>query len=63
MMFARAAMTSLASLLFKNPVQVPRIVQLLRESYNPHVRCGATLAWVLLAQAPVFKMLLKFLSP
>ncbi|KAJ8482928.1 hypothetical protein ONZ51_g5045 [Trametes cubensis] len=40
----RAAVTSLAFLLFKNPQQVPRIVQLLSESYNPHVRCGATLA-------------------
>lgn len=40
----RAAVTALALLLFKNPAQVPRIVQLLSESYNPHVRCGATLA-------------------
>ncbi|KAH8091752.1 hypothetical protein DFH11DRAFT_1695055 [Phellopilus nigrolimitatus] len=40
----RAAVTSLALVLFKNPGQVPRIVQLLSESYNPHVRCGATLA-------------------
>ncbi|KAI0361309.1 26S proteasome regulatory complex non-ATPase subcomplex Rpn2/Psmd1 subunit [Trametes cingulata] len=40
----RAAVTSLAFLLFKNPAQVPRMVQLLSESYNPHVRCGATLA-------------------
>ncbi|KAI6031668.1 26S proteasome regulatory complex non-ATPase subcomplex Rpn2 Psmd1 subunit [Pisolithus microcarpus] len=40
----RAAVISLAFLLFKNPGQVPRIVQLLSESYNPHVRCGATLA-------------------
>ncbi|KAH8120111.1 26S proteasome regulatory complex, non-ATPase subcomplex, Rpn2/Psmd1 subunit [Phellopilus nigrolimitatus] len=40
----RAAVTSLAFVLFKNPGQVPRIVQLLSESYNPHVRCGATLA-------------------
>jgi 26S proteasome regulatory subunit N2 len=40
----RAAVTALAFLLFKNPTQVPRIVQLLSESYNPHVRCGATLA-------------------
>ncbi|KAF8585578.1 26S proteasome regulatory complex, non-ATPase subcomplex, Rpn2/Psmd1 subunit [Ramaria rubella] len=40
----RAAVTALAFLLFKNPSQVPRIVQLLGESYNPHVRCGATLA-------------------
>jgi 26S proteasome regulatory subunit N2 len=40
----RAAVTALAFLLFRNPAQVPRIVQLLSESYNPHVRCGATLA-------------------
>ncbi|THG99905.1 hypothetical protein EW026_g2545 [Hermanssonia centrifuga] len=40
----RAAVTALAFLLFKTPSQVPRIVQLLSESYNPHVRCGATLA-------------------
>uniref|UniRef100_A0A0W0FGL5 26S proteasome regulatory subunit RPN2 n=1 Tax=Moniliophthora roreri TaxID=221103 RepID=A0A0W0FGL5_MONRR len=32
----RAAVTCLAFLLFKNPGQVPRIVQLLSESYNPH---------------------------
>ena len=24
--------------------QVPRVVQLLSESYNPHLRCGAALA-------------------
>lgn len=34
----RAAVTSLAFLLYKNPSQVPRMVQLLSESYNPHVR-------------------------
>ena len=40
----RAAVTSLAFVLYERPSQVPRIVQLLSESYNPHVRCGATLA-------------------
>ncbi|KZV92476.1 26S proteasome regulatory complex, non-ATPase subcomplex, Rpn2/Psmd1 subunit [Exidia glandulosa HHB12029] len=40
----RAAVTCLAFVLFKNPTQMPRLVQLLSESYNPHVRCGATLA-------------------
>ncbi|KAI8338087.1 armadillo-type protein [Chlamydoabsidia padenii] len=40
----RAAVTSLGFILLKNPKQVPRIVQLLAESYNPHVRYGATLA-------------------
>ena len=38
----RAALTSLAFLLFKNPGQVPYIVQLLSESYNPHVHRGGT---------------------
>lgn len=40
----RAAVTSLGFLLFRNPTQVPRIVQLLSESYNPNVRYGAALA-------------------
>ncbi|KAI8897971.1 armadillo-type protein [Globomyces pollinis-pini] len=40
----RAAVTGLGFLLFKTPQHVPRIVQLLSESYNPHVRYGATLA-------------------
>ncbi|KAM5534225.1 hypothetical protein V8D89_012132 [Ganoderma adspersum] len=40
----RAAVTSLAFLLFKIPSKVPGIVQLLSESYNTHVRCGPTLA-------------------
>lgn len=39
-----AAVTALGFILFKTPKQVPRIVQLLSESYNPHVRYGATLA-------------------
>ncbi|KAI8904396.1 armadillo-type protein [Gorgonomyces haynaldii] len=40
----RAAVTGLGFILFKQPNQVPRVVQLLSESYNPHVRHGATLA-------------------
>jgi 26S proteasome regulatory subunit N2 len=40
----RAAVTALGFILFKTPEQVPRVVQLLSESYNPHVRYGATLA-------------------
>ncbi|MBW0517337.1 hypothetical protein O181_057052 [Austropuccinia psidii MF-1] len=40
----RAAVTSLGFLLFRNPRQVPRVVQLLSESYNPNVRYGAALA-------------------
>ncbi|ORX85159.1 26S proteasome regulatory complex, non-ATPase subcomplex, Rpn2/Psmd1 subunit, partial [Basidiobolus meristosporus CBS 931.73] len=40
----RAAVTALGFLLFRTPQQVPRMVQLLSESFNPHVRYGATLA-------------------
>ncbi|WOO82563.1 26S proteasome non-ATPase regulatory subunit 1 A [Vanrija pseudolonga] len=40
----RAAVIALGFVLFRNHTQVPRIVQLLAESYNPHVRHGATLA-------------------
>lgn len=40
----RAAVTALGFVLCAEPRQVPRIVQLLAESYNPHVRYGACLA-------------------
>lgn len=40
----RAAVTALGFLLLRNPAQVPQIVQLLSESYNPHVRYGSALA-------------------
>ena len=40
----RAAVTSLGFVLVRTPKQVPRVVQLLSESYNPHVRYGAALA-------------------
>ncbi|KAJ9109707.1 hypothetical protein QFC19_001937 [Naganishia cerealis] len=40
----RAAVTCLGFVLFRNHTQVPRVVQLLSQSYNPHVRQGATLA-------------------
>ncbi len=40
----RSAVTALGFVLFRNHTQVPRVVQLLAESYNPHVRHGATLA-------------------
>lgn len=40
----RAAVTCLGFLLFKQPEQCPKVVSLLAESYNPHVRYGACLA-------------------
>lgn len=40
----RAAVTSLGFILFRTPVQVPKLVSLLAESFNPHVRYGACIA-------------------
>ncbi|XP_047333495.1 26S proteasome non-ATPase regulatory subunit 1 homolog A-like [Impatiens glandulifera] len=40
----RAAVISLGFVLLSEPEQTPRIVSLLSESYNPHVRYGAALA-------------------
>ncbi|OZJ03048.1 hypothetical protein BZG36_03705, partial [Bifiguratus adelaidae] len=40
----RSAVIALGFILLRNHTQVPRVVQLLSESYNPHVRYGATLA-------------------
>lgn len=40
----RVAVMSLGFILFKKPGSVPRMVELLSESYNPHVRYGAAMA-------------------
>ena len=40
----RIAVLSLGFVLFRKPTSVPRMVELLAESYNPHVRYGAALA-------------------
>ena len=40
----RVAVMSLGFVLFRKPSAVPRMVELLAESYNPHVRYGATMA-------------------
>lgn len=40
----RVAVMSLGFVLFRKPNSVPRMVELLAESYNPHVRYGATMA-------------------
>ncbi|KAI9168528.1 proteasome regulatory particle base subunit [Blastocladiella emersonii ATCC 22665] len=40
----RAAVTSIGFVLSNNPSQVPRVVELLSESFNPNVRYGACLA-------------------
>ena len=40
----RYAVMSLGFILFRRPKSVPRMVELLSESYNPHVRYGAAMA-------------------
>ena len=40
----RAAVTSLGFVLFRNPEELPRLVELLTESYNPSVRYGSAMA-------------------
>ena len=40
----RYAVMSLGFILFRKPKSVPRMVELLSESYNPHVRYGAAMA-------------------
>lgn len=40
----RVAVMSLGFILFRKPSSVPRMVELLSESYNPHVRYGAAMA-------------------
>ncbi|KAJ3305763.1 proteasome regulatory particle base subunit, partial [Blyttiomyces sp. JEL0837] len=59
----RAAVTSLGFVLFRTPSQVPRIVQLLSESYNPHVRQGATLALGIACAGTALPEALELLEP
>ncbi|KAG4217127.1 hypothetical protein PC116_g34392, partial [Phytophthora cactorum] len=40
----RIAVMSLGFILFRKPGSVPRMVELLSESYNPHVRYGSAMA-------------------
>jgi len=40
----RVAVMALGFILFRKPKSVPRMVELLSESYNPHVRYGAAMA-------------------
>lgn len=40
----RAAVTALGFILCQNPSELPRMIDLLTESFNPHVRYGAALA-------------------
>nr|KAJ3422693.1 proteasome regulatory particle base subunit [Polyrhizophydium stewartii] len=59
----RAAVLALGFVLYKTPHQVPRVVQLLSESFNPHVRYGATLALGISCAGTNLKEALDLLEP
>lgn len=59
----RAAVTALGFVLCGEPKQVPRIVELLAESYNPHVRYGSCLAVGIACAGTGMKSALDLLEP
>ncbi|KAL1935717.1 hypothetical protein VTP01DRAFT_4857 [Rhizomucor pusillus] len=59
----RAAVTAIGFILLRNPQQVPRIVQLLAESYNPNVRYGAALALGISCAGTGYMDALELLEP
>ncbi|TPX36208.1 hypothetical protein SmJEL517_g01508 [Synchytrium microbalum] len=59
----RAAVMGLGFVLFRQASQVPKLVQLLSESYNPHVRYGATMALGIACAATGMTEALELLDP
>jgi 26S proteasome regulatory subunit N2 len=59
----RAAVVNLGFLLFKTPKQCPRLVSLLAESYNPHVRYGVALAVGISCAGTALREALDVLDP
>jgi len=59
----RAAVISIAFLMFRNPETVPKLVALLAESFNPHVRYGACLAVGVACAGTALKDALDLLTP
>ncbi|KAL0489982.1 26S proteasome subunit Rpn2 [Acrasis kona] len=59
----RAAVINLGFLLFKSPKQCPRLVSLLAESYNPHVRYGVAMAIGISCAGTALRVALDVLDP
>jgi 26S proteasome regulatory subunit N2 len=59
----RAAVISLGFVMFRQAEQVPRLVSLLAESYNPHVRYGAALALGIACAGTGMKEAIALLEP
>lgn len=59
----RAAVTCLGFLLFRRHEEVPKLVSLLSESFNPHVRYGACMAVGIACAGTAFKEAIDLLQP
>eukprot|EP01113_Clastostelium_recurvatum_P036086 TRINITY_DN509_c0_g1_i1.p1 TRINITY_DN509_c0_g1~~TRINITY_DN509_c0_g1_i1.p1 ORF type:complete len:961 (+),score=274.09 TRINITY_DN509_c0_g1_i1:139-3021(+) len=59
----RAAVSNLGFLLSRQPERTPKMVSLLAESYNPHVRYGATLALGISCAGTALKEAVDLLLP
>ena len=59
----RAAVTCLGFLLFRRHEEVPKLVSLLAESFNPHVRYGACMAVGIACSGTAFKEAIDLLQP
>lgn len=59
----RAAVICLGLILFRSPETVPKLVALLAESFNPHVRYGACLAVGIACAGTAFKDAIDLLQP
>lgn len=59
----RVATMSLGFVLLRNPKQMPHVIDLLSESYNPHVRYGAAMALGIACAGTGMKAALDLLQP
>eukprot|EP00601_Ochromonadales_sp_CCMP2298_P028697 CAMPEP_0173343590 /NCGR_PEP_ID=MMETSP1144-20121109/10876_1 /TAXON_ID=483371 /ORGANISM="non described non described, Strain CCMP2298" /LENGTH=860 /DNA_ID=CAMNT_0014290369 /DNA_START=144 /DNA_END=2722 /DNA_ORIENTATION=+ len=59
----RAAVSCIGFLMFRSPESVPKLVSLLAESFNPHVRYGACIAIGVACAGTAFKDAIDLLTP
>lgn len=59
----RAAVSCLGLVMFRQPETVPRLVALLAESFNPHVRYGACMAVGIACAGTAYKDAIDLLTP
>lgn len=59
----RAAVSCIGFLMFRAPESVPKLVSLLAESFNPHVRYGACIAIGVACAGTAFKDAIDLLTP